>query len=146
MDRCAARTEDGALSSSCICSEEQRRWTQDGGSCTACLGKVLEQQLVPVMLQILCSQGTGLVLWKNPQGFDSARTVRYGLGDGSSDYVGLYKGGRFVGVEFKTKTGRQSDAQKRWEALVIRQGGVYRIVRCALDANELLQKLKAEYD
>lgn len=127
----------------CTCTERSRRWNQ-AGECATCRNAVLEKQLVPVMLKILCSADSGLVLWKNPQGFDQKRMVRYGTGDGSSDYVGLYKTGLFVGVEFKTAVGRQSPEQKTWEALVRRQGGVYRIVRCALDAQELLQNLEAK--
>lgn len=127
----------------CTCTERIRQWGADG-VCRKCGILVLEKQLVPVMLKILCSADSGLVLWPNPQGFDSERRVRYGLVEGSSDYIGIYRGGWWVGVEFKTAVGRQSPEQKTWEALVRRQGGIYRIVRCALDAQELLQNLEAK--
>lgn len=126
----------------CTCSERTRRWT-DLGLCLNCGNPILEKQLVPVLLKILCAAGSGLVLWRNPQGFDEQRKVRYGFADGSSDYVGIYRGGQFVAVEFKTAAGRQSPEQKTWEELVRKQGGIYRIVRCTYDAMQLLWSLEA---
>ena len=47
-----------------------------------------------------------------------------------------------VGVEFKTETGRQSDAQKRWQAAFESRGGVYRLVRSAADIVQLVENVK----
>lgn len=47
-----------------------------------------------------------------------------------------------VGVEFKTETGRQSDAQKRWQKAFEARGGVYRVVRSAADIVQLVENVK----
>jgi hypothetical protein len=102
---------------------------------------VLESQLAPVLLQILCSN-TGLVLWRNAAGYDTERRVKYGLAPGSGDYVGCYKG-RYVEVETKAATGRLSAAQQSRRALLTRLGCVYAVVRSAEDARELLEFLRS---
>lgn len=48
-----------------------------------------------------------------------------------------------VGVEFKTEAGRQSDAQKRWQAAFEARGGLYRIVRSAADIVQLVENVKS---
>jgi hypothetical protein len=102
---------------------------------------VLESQLTPVLLQILCG-GTGLVLWRNAAGYDEARKVRYGLASGSGDFIGLYQG-RYVEVELKTPDGRLSPDQQRRQQLILSRGGVYAVVRCEADARALLTRLAA---
>ncbi len=47
------------------------------------------------------------------------------------------KGGRSVWVEIKTATGRQSDAQKQFEADVLTFGGEYWLVRSVDEAMHL---------
>lgn len=127
----------------CICRRATRNWQSDG-ICTACGQRVLESQLTPVLLQILCG-GTGLVLWRNTRGFDAERQIKYGVGDGGADYIGLWApSGRFVGVEFKTAEGRQQANQRDWQALVERLGGIYAIVRSPDDAHALLERLRAQ--
>jgi hypothetical protein len=124
----------------CVCARAARAWGDDG-LCSACGARVLESQLTPVLLQILCG-GTGLCLWRNVLGYDQVRKLRYGLGTGSADYVGLYApAGRFVAVELKTGRGRQSTEQVAWEALVAKLGGIYAVVRSPADAASLLTLL-----
>lgn len=54
--------------------------------------------------------------------------------------------GKTVGVavqpEFKTPRGRQSEAQKNWQAAVETRGGVYAIVRSAEEMNELVAQIQ----
>jgi len=54
--------------------------------------------------------------------------------------------GRVIGVavqaEFKADTGRQSEAQRNWQAAVQRRGGVYRLVRCAADMAGLIEDVQ----
>lgn len=102
---------------------------------------MLETQLAPVVLQVLCAPGTGCVLWRNAAGYDERRKVRYGLTPGAADYVGLYRG-RYLEVELKTPRGRQSPEQIEHQALVERAGGVYEIVRSEADARALLERLR----
>ena len=56
-----------------------------------------------------------LHVWRNNTGASGA--VRYGLGTGSPDYVGVDTGtGRMVCVELKSPTGKLSKAQEVWHA------------------------------
>lgn len=131
-------------SKGCICRREARAWTPSG-VCATCGQHVLEAQLTPVVLQVLCAPGSGLVLWRNARGYDADRKIRYGVGDGGADYIGLYApAGRFVSVELKTARGRQQDNQRQWEQLVLRLGGVYALVRSVDDARILLERLRSE--
>lgn len=58
------------------------------------------------------------------------RPVRYGLGTGSPDLVGIVRGsGRAVGFEIKTPTGRVRKEQTAWIALFNKLGGYGCIVR-----------------
>lgn len=94
-----------------------------------------------VRLALSCEHG---VWWRNNVGVGEMQggvRVRFGLGTGSADLVGLYRG-RFVAVEIKTPTGRQSAEQRTWQALVERKGGVYAIVRSADEARALLARLE----
>lgn len=113
----------------------------DRGVCMTCGQRVHESQLTPVILSILCG-GTGLVLFRNPRGFDKRTKAKYGLTDGAADYIGFYSpDGRFVAVEIKTPRGRQEPDQIAFEALITRGNCVYAIVRSPDDAHELLRKL-----
>ena len=136
----------------CICSRSRRDWQSDG-VCATCGQRVLEDQLTPVLLQILCG-GTGLVLWRNnaglnthwPTGEKRKAAIRYGVGDGGADYIGLYVDGRFVGVEFKTADGVQQENQRSFESIVRRHNGVYAIVRNENDARDLLERLRSKHE
>jgi hypothetical protein len=79
---------------------------------------------------------TGLiVLWRNNTGVDLERRVRYGLGNGSADLVGLVRGsGRFFALEIKTPTGRLSKDQEAWGSVVRKKGGFCAVVRSEAEA------------
>jgi len=47
-------------------------------------------------------------------------------------------GGEFIGLEVKTKTGRQSQTQKKAEQEIGQAGGKYYIVRSISDVKEIL--------
>jgi hypothetical protein len=80
------------------------------------------------------------LLWRNNVGVASygpfsAGKVRYGLGIGSADLVGVMIGtGRFVAIEVKSPTGRQSTEQKLWGEAVRRAGGIYLLARTPEEA------------
>lgn len=57
---------------------------------------------------------------------------------GVSDMCLLVPGGRVVFVEFKTETGRQSEYQQNWEALVTRNGFRYVIIRSVVEFQKLV--------
>lgn len=78
----------------------------------------------------------GLVLWRNNIGVAEMRgyKVRFGVGGpGGADLIGCYRG-RFVAVEIKTPTGRQSPDQKTFQQLVESKGGTYVILRSVDEA------------
>lgn len=131
----------------CTCRRSTRNWIADG-TCSTCGHNVLEEQLTPVVLQVLCG-GTGATLWRNARGFDAyfpdgtkrEAPIRYGVGDGGADYLGLYDG-RFLAVELKTPLGRLQPNQRNFGDLVTRLGGVYAVVRSEADARALLAYLR----
>lgn len=138
-------------STGCICRRSVRSW-QPSGTCAACNNNVLEEQITPVVLKILCG-GTGLTLWRNARGYDShfpdgtkrKGPIRYGVGDGGSDYLGLWSPtGLFTAVEMKTPLGRLQPNQRNFGALVARLGGVYAVVRSEQHADQLLNYLRGE--
>lgn len=75
------------------------------------------------------------VVWRNTTGQyrDGPRVIRYGLAVGSADLIVCARG-RFVALEVKTPTGRQSEHQRQFEAHVKRAGGVYAVVRSVEEA------------
>lgn len=121
----------------CVCLRAARRWVD--GLCTVCSRTVLEEQLIPTLLEILTG-GTGLVLWRNPRGFDERTKTRYGLDDGAADYVGLCAG-RYVEIEFKSRIGRHRQNQKAHQTLVELHRGYYSLCRSEDDARRILKEL-----
>ena len=103
-------------------------------------------------------QHDDVMIWRQQSGVfrsmtDKDRIVRVGV-TGMSDsmmVVGVTitpemigkRIGVAVGVEFKTETGRQSDAQKRWQAAFEARGGVYRVVRSAAEIVPLVESVKS---
>lgn len=47
-----------------------------------------------------------------------------------------------IGAEIKTSSGRQSEAQKRWQLAFEKRGGIYQLVRSPEDMVELVEKVK----
>lgn len=82
-----------------------------------------------------------VVLWRNNVGAVSqvsddgeTRWIKYGVGgDGGSDLIGICAG-RFFALEVKSRTGRYSDAQLTFMALVRAKGGFACGVRSVEDA------------
>lgn len=78
----------------------------------------------------------GLCLWRNNIGLAEIRgyRVRFGVGGpGGADLIGIYKG-RFVSVEIKTATNKQTAEQLTFQQLVERLGGIYVILRSVDEA------------
>lgn len=66
--------------------------------------------------------------WTDEQG-----NVIMGAKAGTSDKTVCLPGGAFVAVEVKSATGRQTDAQKRYQQRLEAIGGVYILARSAAD-------------
>lgn len=76
-----------------------------------------------------------VMLFRNNVGFDRERRVKYGLGLGSPDLVGLLRpSGRLCGFEVKTPIGRVSKEQNLWHAAARSAGGFVAVVRSVDDA------------
>ena len=77
---------------------------------------------------------------RNSVGVDEARGVRYGLGVGSSDLIGMLPTGRVFALEIKTPTGRLRPEQKTWLTAVRRWGGFAAVARNIDDAMSALTR------
>jgi hypothetical protein len=60
---------------------------------------------------------------RNSVGFDFDKRIRYGLGVGSPDLIGVLRNGRVFALECKAKNGRLSTEQAAWW-LAARQWGI----------------------
>ncbi len=97
-----------------------------------------ERDLVQAILLEFGSR-PDLRLWRANTG--AARTasgalVRFGT-PGQADIMGIIApAGRLL--EVKTATGRQSDAQRRWGAMILKFGGLYVLARSTDDVRRAL--------
>jgi hypothetical protein len=76
----------------------------------------------------------GVFCYRNNTGAARAgnRFVSFGF-PGSPDIIGILGDGRFLGVECKSATGRQSEAQKEFERKATERGAVYIVARSVDD-------------
>lgn len=74
-----------------------------------------------------------------------ARMIRFGVGGpGGADLIGIYRG-QFVAIELKTLAGRQTEDQRRFEALVRAKGGEYAVLRSVEDAHAWLAEMQRRH-
>ena len=80
--------------------------------------------------------------WRNNTGIATfgERKVAYGK-KGSADIIGMYKG-QFIGIEVKSKRGKQSEDQKTFQYWVTVAGGVYYLANDIDKFLEWFNKLK----
>lgn len=94
----------------------------------------------------------GAIFWAVPNGgsrsqittksgrkfsLEGKRLKDEGVKAGVADMMILWEG-RLICLEVKTEKGRQSTAQKEWEAEVTEAGGLYKIVRSTDDVRSFL--------
>ena len=67
--------------------------------------------------------------WRNNTGAvkTGKRFIKYGF-PGSPDFIGLLSNGRFIGVEFKSEKGKQSENQIRLEKEILQRRGIYKVI------------------
>ena len=66
------------------------------------------------------------------------RVVKAGV-KGQADLSGLWlPDGQRIEIEVKSPSGRQSQEQKRWQAMILRFGGIYVTARSLEDVREVL--------
>ncbi len=108
---------------------------------------VREQVLQAKVMAVLNHRDSPCRVWRNNVGMlKDARgiPVRYGLGVGSPDLVGLVLGSaQFLAVEIKTPTGRLSAEQDAWLSTIRRMGGIGLVMRSVEDAEKLVATLRA---
>lgn len=133
------------MSKGCTCAPSRRNWNPDG-RCSACGQAVTEGQLQDA-IRLALGRVSGLVLWRNnvgramvDYGSGEPRPLVYGLCPGSADLIGCYQG-RFVAVEVKTPSGKQTPEQRLFQACVERNGGVYLLPRSVQQAVEMVAAL-----
>lgn len=80
-----------------------------------------------------------LVIWRNNTGgaLIKGRLVKFGL-EGQGDLSGILKGGRRLEIECKTATGKQREAQTRFQRMIEGLGGLYILARSVGDIDERL--------
>ncbi len=80
--------------------------------------------------------------WKNATGSAKHRGRFYSYGlPGSPDVIGCFRS-KFIGIEIKTGTARQSPNQKSFQKRFEAEGGIYAICRCYGDVKRLAAQLR----
>lgn len=97
-----------------------------------------------IMHQIMIDlSSNGCLVLRNNTGvfrtMDGSRTVKAGLGKGTSDLVGLCADGVFFAIEVKTKTGRATKDQINFIKAVQQRGGRAGIARDSDEALKIIQ-------
>jgi 5-methylcytosine-specific restriction endonuclease McrA len=93
-----------------------------------------------ILISITAIPGT--IFWRNNTGSlptPHGTRINFGI-PGSPDILGAYRG-RFVGIEVKTKSGRQSDAQKNFQRAFAGAGGIYIVAHSPQQALDALAKI-----
>jgi hypothetical protein len=99
-----------------------------------------------IQQRILLAIGSlpGLRVWRNNSGAlidERGKLVRFGL-QGSADILGIIApSGRFLGIEVKSATGRQTPQQKNFQSMVESMGGVYILARSVEEAMVCLKTI-----
>jgi hypothetical protein len=72
---------------------------------------------------------------------ESGRIVKFGT-PGAADLSGILEDGRRIEIEVKTATGRQSEQQKRFQAMIEKFNGIYILARSIEDAERGIENAK----
>ncbi len=112
------------------------------------LPKVKESQIVKEVLEgIHILYKDKLCVWRNQSGMVATKTghfMHFGA-TGSADILGILRpSGRFIALECKTATGKQSPGQVQWGSKVIEMGGAYAVVRSFPEAKAFIEEVIAE--
>jgi len=101
---------------------------------------VTESQILAAILREFGSR-TDIRLWRQNTGAardpHTGQVIRFGV-PGQADLSGILQGGQRLEIEVKTKTGRQSKEQKRWQRMIEKFGGVYVLARSVEDVRAVL--------
>lgn len=81
-----------------------------------------------------------LRLWRQNTGAAVTKQgslVRFGI-PGQADISGIRSDGVRIEIEVKTARGRQSQAQRRWQAMIEKHNGIYILARSVDDVRAIL--------
>lgn len=91
---------------------------------------------------MLALSEAGCTVWRNQSGAytdpRSKNFIRYGVGVGGSDILGIAPNGKFLAVEVKTATGRPTKEQLNFIDVINKRGGIAGIARSVNDALALI--------
>jgi hypothetical protein len=108
----------------------------------------MSEQQIQQQIRLALGKGDAR-LWRNNTGAlrdENGRLVSYGLCKGSADLIGFrsieigsQRIAQFVALEVKSATGRPTEEQRHFLALVERMGGIAAIVRSVEEAEQVLR-------
>ncbi|MCB2126041.1 MAG: VRR-NUC domain-containing protein [Rhodobacteraceae bacterium] len=94
-----------------------------------------ESVILKECLLALSAAGLGICWRQNAGKVQTSKGHWIELGpEGIADIVGILPDGRIYFVECKTRTGRQREAQKRWQKAVEALGAIYVVARSGAQA------------
>ena len=102
------------------------------------MGSAREHSNLKNTIRLELGKRNDCVLFNNESGvarYPSGHTVRYGVGAGGSDLIGLTDEGRFLALEVKTGAARCTKKQRHFLALIENNGGFSAIVRTVEEAH-----------
>lgn len=97
------------------------------------------------LVRLVYGQAEGFVVWRNNSGVAERddRWIRYGVGEGGADLLGIAPGGLFLAVEVKKpKNSRATEQQLLFLELVYARGGVACICRSQEQAEEQVRGIR----
>ena len=102
--------------------------------------KIPEKQVLKAVLQFL--DFVRIFHWRNNTGAVTTdkRFIRFGAA-GSPDIIAIYQG-RFIGIECKSSTGRQTAAQKQFQIAVEASKGIYILAKKVEDVADVIDALR----
>ena len=96
-------------------------------------------------IRLALGRDPAVTLWRNNIGhavMARGGRVTFGVGGpGGADLIGMLLG-RFLALEVKTPTGRQSPEQRQFQTLVESKGGIYLLTRSVADAVAMIEERK----
>lgn len=100
----------------------------------------MSENVIQAEILLAIGRMPGAIFWRNNTGSLPSRTgrvVKFGL-VGSPDIIGCHRG-RFVGIEVKSSTGKQREAQINFQRAFERSGGLYILARAVDDVLAALE-------
>ncbi len=100
------------------------------------MASAVEHKKLKNQIRLKLGRRNDVVLWNNESGVAKygAYTVRYGVGKGGADLIGILDGGKFLALEVKTGRARCTKEQRMFLNLVDKLGGHAAVVRSVEDA------------